>query len=358
MSLSPTEKKSELKSPAEPESGRQTEPKLTGQSEPKTQQQKSLLQEKELQSEQDWLAQKEKGSPIALAFIVGFFKILGPKLTHFLTYFIVWFYYLTDAAKRGYIRDYLSQLHEFSGEKSPFKARPGFSDSMKLYQSFGETIVDRFTNWINPEAANFEFNWEGHELLQNQVDTGRGAIVMSGHFGNIEALRAKASGKNLPVKMLMFVENAQKYLKMLAGVNPKVMDHLICLKSMDIGNLNLLQNEIKQGNLIGILADRITPGAPGKVTQIRMLGKPASFPQGPFVLATILEVPVYTIFVIKTGPRKYSVQVKSIYDGQKVLRKERQSTIEAMQIAYKTVWEELCILYPYQWFNFFNFWKS
>ena len=321
---------------------------------PQAEQQSHLEQ----QTAPDWLEQKEKGSPLALAFIVWFFKVAGPKLTHFLTYFIVWFYYITDLGKRRHIAGYLKQLHEFAGEKSPFKKAPGFFESMKLYQSFGEVIVDRFTSWIKPEANAFEIEWQGHQLLLDQIKSERGAILVSSHFGNLEALRACAAGKSIPVKMLMFVQNAQKYIKMLAGVNPKVMDHLICLNNLDIGNITLLQKEIDAGNLIGILADRITEGAPGKVNQISMLGKPASFPQGPFVLATILEVPVYTIFAFKTGPNKYSVKVGAIYDGQKTQRKDRQKTIEAMQIAYKNTWEELCILYPYQWFNFYNFWKS
>jgi len=306
----------------------------------------------------NWNQSKEKGSPWALAFIVWFFKLLGPGLTYGLTYFIIWFYYLTDGPKRRHTADYLGRLHDYAGEKSPFAKQPGFWQGLKLYQNFGEIIVDRFVNWTQPEKEFFDIEWKGQELLRAQIQTKRGALILSGHFGNVEVLRADAQGEELPVKMLMFVENAQKYVKMLGQINPQVMDHLICLESLNIGNLSLLQEEIEQGHLIGILADRITEGAPGKTSSLPWLGKDASFPQGPFALATILEVPVYTFFVFKSGPRKYEVEVRPIFDGQPIKRKERQAAIEKMQLDFLGHWEKLCVRYPYQWFNFYDFWKS
>ena len=305
-----------------------------------------------------WTKETEKGWPIALSFIVGFFKLLGPRLTHGLTYFIVWFYYLTDGKKRVHVHDYLKKLHDYKGEKSPFAKEPGFWEAMKLYQSFGEIIVDRFTLWVSPESKPFEIEWEGRELLLAQLETGRGALLLSSHFGNIEALRATAQEKKIPLRMLMFMENAKKYMNMLAQVNPEVMDHLICMKALDLSNIALLQRQVEEGNLIGLLADRITEGAQSKITKIPWLGKEASFPQGPFLLATILQIPVYTLFVFKSGPKKYNVEVRNIFDGEPTSRKQRQEVITQMQQDYVAHWERLCTQYPYQWFNFYNFWKT
>jgi predicted LPLAT superfamily acyltransferase len=310
------------------------------------------------QKKNSWNTEEEKGSPWALTFVIWFSKLFGYNCTYRLTYFIVWFYFLVDAPKRRVVIAYLQQLHFYAKEKTPFTEEPGFWHGFKLYKFFGEVIVDRFVSWMRAEKDFFEVDWNGKELLEAQIQSGRGALLLSGHLGNIEVLRSIAQVKDVPIKMLMFVRNAQKYLNMLSKSNKQVLDHLICLESMGIGALTLLQEEIEQGQLIGVLADRITQGAPEKTIQVPWLGRLASFPQGPFVLATLLEVPIYTFFVIKTGSRKYRVEVSQIFDGRTTQRKNRKEVIKNILLAYKEQLETFCLLYPYQWFNFYDFWKA
>ncbi|MCP4294868.1 MAG: hypothetical protein GY786_04620 [Proteobacteria bacterium] len=309
-------------------------------------------------NDKGWSTNRENGSAWAISFIIWFFRKLGPFFTYRLTYLIVWFYYLADSKKRGHVIAHLRQQHLYLNDKSPFIKKPGFWQGLKLYQSFGENIIDRFIHWSTEEESRIQTKWTGEEMLNEQLKTKRGAILLSAHFGNIEMLRADAHKRNIPVSMLMFIKNAQKYLNMLKQFNPNVLDHLICLESMGAGDLALLQEKVDEGCLIGILADRVTEGAPEKVSKLPWFGQLASFPQGPFFIATLLQVPVYSIFVVKTGSYCYEVEVQKIHSGDPIPRKIRGEVINEMQMEFKNQLENVCTKNPYQWFNFYNFWRD
>ena len=92
------------------------------------------------------------------------------------------------------------------------------------------------------------------------------------------------------------------------------------------------------------------------------LGEPASFPEGAFSLAGILNAPVYFIFVvrkndfnIRTAYEMHVVRAKTSLDCP---RKERPERLKMLLREYAEILERLCVKHPYQWYNFYNFWEG
>lgn len=64
-----------------------------------------------------------------------------------------------------------------------------------------------------------------------------------------------------------------------------------------------LLDAVRSGDIVAIQGDRVTPGvSPFRVT---LFGKPVDLPAGPFALAMAARVPIYPLFVIRRGRRRY-----------------------------------------------------
>jgi predicted LPLAT superfamily acyltransferase len=90
------------------------------------------------------------------------------------------------------------------------------------------------------------------------------------------------------------------------------------------------------------------------------LGKPAPFPQGPFMLASVLEAPVYLIFGLRDDQSKhphFDVYFEHFSDGIQLPRATRQQSLQQVVQQYANRLQHYTMKAPLQWYNFFNFWE-
>jgi predicted LPLAT superfamily acyltransferase len=84
----------------------------------------------------------------------------------------------------------------------------------------------------------------------------------------------------------------------------------------------------------------------------------ADFPQGPFALASLLEVAVISIFVMKQSSKKYVVHVQPLpRETPQPGGNSKREMINAQVRRFAQSLEEVVKLYPEQWFNYYEFWK-
>jgi len=58
----------------------------------------------------------------------------------------------------------------------------------------------------------------------------------------------------------------------------------------------------------------------------------------------------------RTGPGHYDVFTELLTDGTAVGPEEREKIASELLTAYAQRLEHYCMKYPYQWFNFFDYW--
>lgn len=111
---------------------------------------------------------------------------------------------------------------------------------------------------------------------------------------------------------------------------------------------------------MAIVGDRIAVspqrGGDWRVTWSPFMGQPAPFPQGPFILASILACPVVLIFALRQH-RKLTVHCEPFANPLTLPRGERQQALQEAVDRYAQRLEHYALQAPLDWFNFFDFWR-
>ena len=107
--------------------------------------------------------------------------------------------------------------------------------------------------------------------------------------------------------------------------------------------------------MVGLLGDRLMPGE--RTISCPFLGKIARFPQTPALMSDILGVPLVQCFCILKDNGRYEVSFETISDGARGLRSERDLRVKTITQRYVRNLEAQTRLFPYNWFNFHDFWS-
>jgi predicted LPLAT superfamily acyltransferase len=107
---------------------------------------------------------------------------------------------------------------------------------------------------------------------------------------------------------------------------------------------------------VGILGDRSFGGEPGLL--VDFLGRPALFPLGPMRAAAVLRRPVFGMLGIYKGGNRYHAVFEELADFTETPSGERKAAVEAAIRRYVGLLEKYCRSEPYNWFNFFDFWRG
>ena len=72
----------------------------------------------------------------------------------------------------------------------------------------------------------------------------------------------------------------------------------------------------------------------------------------------ILGAPVVFTLALRTGPRQYEVFFETLSDGESKIRPdERRKCLDDQVQVFASRLEDFCRRSPYQWFNFYDFWR-
>jgi len=156
---------------------------------------------------------------------------------------------------------------------------------------------------------------------------------------------------------VMYRANAEKFNAVMKKMNPNANIRIFDLDGSDVGRIFELKEALDRGEIVALLADRIAPYGKQRTCSTMFLGEQASFPQNPWILAHTLGCPVFLVVGLRTGMRRYHINAELLTDRVVLPRKTRAESIQTYIDLYAARLEQLCVEHPYQWFNFFEFWK-
>jgi len=255
-------------------------------------------------------------------------------------YFLV-FAPAAKAASRAYLRRALGR-------------EPSFADLFRHFHSFASTIHDRVF-LLNARFDLFRVEVHGEDVIKDVLAAGRGAFLMGAHMGSFEV--ARAIGRRQPglrVAMVMYEENARKLNAALAAINPAAAQEIIPLGQID--SMLRVQACLDEGMVLGVLGDRTLGGDP--TLRVHFLGADAEFPVGPMRLAAMLKRPVLFMSGLYLGGNRYAIHFERLADFSDVDRSGREAAIQSAVADYAACLERHCRAAPYNWFNFFDFWRT
>lgn len=311
-----------------------------------------------------WSQQRESGAYIAMSLAVVCYRVLGRRGLRLLLYPIIAYFFLTNRQSRRASRDFLQRIYAFGDQahaEGPVvtagaKRAPNWSDTFFHLLNFGRAIVDRIASWVG-DLRREDVVFENRQMILDCIASGRGGVILSSHLGNAEVCRALVhSVADLKMNVLVFNDNAQQINRLMKRLNPESDVELIQISNVDPGTAMLLNQKIQQGEFVIIAADRTSPGAPEKSVQASFLGSTAAFPEGAFILAGLMNCPVFLMFALERG--QYHIYLERFADAMPMPRKERAQLLRGHVQRYAQRLQHYALMEPLQWYNFFDFWAS
>jgi predicted LPLAT superfamily acyltransferase len=296
-----------------------------------------------------WAELEERGGVRGMQALLTVYRLFGRRAFTLFLYPVAAYFWLTALTARRASQDYLRAIRQRARE---LRVAAPPANSFRHIVEFGHAILDKGATWggVFPES-DVEI---GAAATFAQLKS-RGCLFIGSHLGNLEVLRAFGELRDFKVNALVFTRHSPKFNRVLSEVNPKAFDGLIEIDSLGPDTVIKLQDRVRAGEHFAIVGDRVSVRHKERSIRAPFLGRPAPFPEGPFILASLLACPVYLLFCLKVGD-KYRVLLEPFADPLELPRVERREALEHAVRRYAARLEAHCLMAPMQWFNFFDFW--
>ena len=298
-----------------------------------------------------------------LKFTLLFLRNVPGVIYRVLIFPVTFFYFIFAKRARKAAVEYQKQLREFSGKKIPARI-----SSYRQIVSFAFCIIEKMEGWLGKiKFEQIKYHDDDLNDLLELLKEGKGALLITSHLGNMELLRSLSDynkqlvGREVPVYVVMDMEINRNFSDTLKSVNPKVSFNVISSNDFGPDAMVTLMEAVEKGALVVIAGDRTSPHVKEKNLKINFLGKEASFPYGVFLIPALMKAPLYFMFGLREKlsvfSPKQNVYIEKCHTDFDCPRSEREERIIKCCREFAACLEKFCLLYPYQWYNFFNFWE-
>lgn len=292
----------------------------------------------------EWVTHPERGSLWLLKIMASLSLRCGRRASRVILYGIAWYFFLFGPTARRHSLHYL---------RLALGRAPTARDRFLQILSFATTIHDRIY-LINSQFEKFNITVDGEHMVLAHEPKGRGALLMGAHMGSFEVMHSLSRRQQgLRVAMAMYEENARNISGILAAINPNWVPDIVALGQID-AMLNIAAR-LDGGAYVGVLADRTLGEEPAQV--VSFLGQQAYVPTGAMRAAAILRCPVFFMVGLYRGGNRYHVAFERVADFSATSVGSRELAVRAAIERYVAVLESYCRSDPYNWFNFFDFWR-
>jgi len=302
---------------------------------------------------QHWAAINEFTFVTGMRILFWIYRLCGRIPFKLAMFPVVLCYLIAKPAARAASYRYLQQLNTVAPDH---KIKANFSGVLRHFMVFAESLLDKMLLW----GGLFKFDtvkYFGQQLILAQMAQQRGGLIICTHLGNLELCRTIAKFyPGLKITALVHTKHAQAFNQLLAQLNPESTLNLMQVTEMTPVTAMRLLEKIEQGEFVVIAGDRIPVTPNPRVAYASFLGQSAPFPVGPYILASLLQCPVYLMFSqrTRTGAELY---FEPFREAIQLPRKQRDQMLTQLVADYAARLEHYCLQAPLQWFNFYDFWQ-
>ncbi|MFS1488346.1 glycosyltransferase family 2 protein [Vibrio splendidus] len=304
-----------------------------------------------------WSRTQERGTVLGIKLLLAVYTLLGRGVFNLILRGVMRYYHLTGKRARNASEQYLFQLKAYAEQQNI--ELPAELTSYNHLLSFGHTMLDKLAAWKGDFSVD-NLTIHGQDQFESMVENQQGVLILGSHLGNIELCRALGRRhSNIKINALVFTEHAERFNSVMKAVNPQSDLNLIQVTSMGPDTAILLQQKLEQGEWIVIVGDRTSTSKESRSVWAEFLGKEAPFPQGPFMLASVLKAPVFLLFGLRDDSQSkphFNVYFEHFSDKIELPRKTREQSLQQVVQKYANRLEHYTLKAPLQWYNFFNFW--
>ncbi|MBO2617988.1 glycosyltransferase family 2 protein [Shewanella algae] len=304
-----------------------------------------------------WSNVKERGSYWGIKLLAESYRFGGHWLARAIMYPVICYFFITGRQARKASHAFLKRVQALEPQHPSLSQPVTWRDSLRHFFAFGNAALDRIDAWCDRIRLQ-QVEFSDRQQLAEQLQSGQGAVLLVSHLGNIELCRAiSIHQRKVKVNVMVMTRNAENFNRVLKQLNPDSELNLLQVTELNPATSMLLQSKVEAGELVVIAADRTSSHSPGRTVTVPFLGEMAPFPQGPFILAGLLDCPIYTMFCLREQ-QGYKVWLEPFEQSLKGPRAERQQRLQQAAGLYARRLEHFARKAPLQWFNFFDFWRQ
>ena len=243
---------------------------------------------------------------------------------------------------RGVIYHYLRRRHGFSACKA---ARLTYVN----HCLFAQAVIDKFAMYAGRKPTTVLEGYDHYLRLEAQAP---GFVQLSSHIGNYEVAGYSLTAHHKPMNAVVFA--GEKATVMAERSRMLAVDNIRLIPvSDDLNHVFAINTALSEGEVVSMPADRMFGSKRG--ISVNLLGAQAVLPAGPFATASMRQLDVLAVNVMKTATTTYTIFVTPLpYDKAAPARQRAAQLAQA----YADELTRILRRWPTQWYNFFDFWKA
>lgn len=297
-----------------------------------------------------WRDRPEGGNRFWLIFIRWIILHLGRGFARVSMLPTTLYFYIVRGQERRASRRWLDRVDA---------PRKGVIGVLTHIYTFAMTIVDRVLLLAGRESE-LDIRSEGAEALSDILKRGQGCVLLGSHLGSFEAIRVysrQAPEACQHLRVVMDRNQNSLITRTLEQINPSIRDTVI--DAHQPGPQIVLQaaETLAGGGMVAMLADRVFRNE--TAVSADFCGEQAEFPMAPLAVAAALKAPVFLVFGIYEGRRRYRLVFEPLPAPGELAttRREKRAQLNQWVARYAQRLEYHARRYPYNWFNFYDFWN-
>jgi len=297
-------------------------------------------------STEHWSARPEGGGRFAIWLIRTIGLKCGRGCARLLLYPITLYFFLRRSYERRVSYAFLERA---------FGRKANAWQVMRHIHSFASTILDRVF-LLADRYSRFDVRVHGLAELHSRMRPERGVLLLGAHFGSFEVLRVLAVERpDVKVCAVLDTQKTPALTDLLHSLNPAIARNVIDASRPGTEIVLALGEALQEGALATLLADRAREHEATAI--VDFMGSPAAFPVAPFLIASLLKVPVVLCFGIYRGGNRYDLFFEAFADELSLPRRARKAELRAIVQRYAARLEHYVHEDPYNWFNWHDFWN-
>jgi len=317
-----------------------------------------LTRKKRIQKAREhWSKQTESGTYYGMKLLLAIYSLFGRGVFKGCLKPVMFYYSLFAKKATSVSNEYLNNLKHYAEEQNI--SLPANLTVYHHLSSFAETMLDKLAAWKGDFSLK-NLTIHNQDVIAEAKAQQRGCVILGSHLGNLELFRALSKRHHdLTINALVFTEHAQRFNAVMKAVNPDSSLNIIQVSQIGPETAIMLDRKVEAGEWIVIVGDRTSASVEKKVVWADFLGKPAPFPQGPFLLASLLKAPVYLLFGLRDDSKKeahFDLHFERFSENIILPRAQREEALKSVVASYAARLQFYTLKAPLQWYNFFHFW--
>lgn len=224
-----------------------------------------------------------------------------------------------------------------------------FFRTYRVFWNYAWTITDTARFMELRTIPDWEF--AGLEYFDQMMQHEGGAIILTAHMGSYDIgahLFSETSHRRMVMVRAPEIDpETTQFVESQLERGPDKLRVDFNTKASDLA-LELL-HAVQSGELVAIQGDRVTPGISSYPA--KLFGKQTEIPAGPFALAMAAGVPIFPMFVVRLGRRRYRLMTCPPITVERAGRR-RDEALQRAIVSWTDRLEGVVRESWYQWFTF------